>query len=82
MARLPIPQRVDTILLLERDTVVRMISTDIGTARLRSNNHHEGIRLIITKAGKEHITLLTDEEALLLARNLLTQVSVKTFGAA
>ncbi len=67
-------------LLTQRDDTLRSISTHTGTAQLRSRICATGIILTVTKGNKDHVTVLTTEEALRLANLLLNEVALSHFG--
>ena len=68
------------MMLRKRDQVLRTVRTYTGGAQLRSGHHAEGVILVITKAGKEHMTVLDPSEAHELGMMLLEQCMFTTYG--
>jgi len=74
------PTAKQGFLLLPRDDVIRAISVHSGTAQLRSRTSATGIILTTRKGHKDHVTVLTTEEALRLAKLLLDEISLDLSG--
>jgi hypothetical protein len=69
-------------LLQQRDNVPRSLSIHSGTTQLRTRVSATGIILTVTKGNKDHVTVLTTEEALRLAHLLINEASLDLFGRA